>query len=63
LKWYIIGLFLKFGGMITFIISTNYYEEWGGDRSTHSISQTKQKKERSEKMIDEFIPQTKHPIN
>jgi hypothetical protein len=36
--------FLKFGGMISFLILvlTNY-EEWGSDGSTHSIPQTKQK--------------------
>jgi hypothetical protein len=44
LKWCIIGLFLKFGGMTPFLILvlTNY-KEWGGDGSTHSIPQTKQK--------------------
>jgi hypothetical protein len=51
--WYIMGPFLKFGGMATFLILvlTNY-KEWGDDGSTHSIPQTKQKKVRSEKMMD-----------
>jgi hypothetical protein len=39
-------LFLKFGGMTSFLILvlTNY-DELGGDGSTHSIPQTKQKNE------------------
>jgi hypothetical protein len=43
--WCIMGSFLKFGGMILFLILvlTNY-KEWGDDGSTHSILQTKQKK-------------------
>ena len=46
------GPFLKFGVMTLFLILvlTNY-EEWGGDGSTHSIPQTKQKMT-SEKMMD-----------
>jgi hypothetical protein len=37
---------LKFGRMTSFLILilTNY-EEWSGDGSTHSITQTKQKSE------------------
>jgi hypothetical protein len=50
MRWYIISLFLNFGGMTSFLILvlTNY-KECGGDGSTHSIPQTKQK---SEKMRD-----------
>jgi hypothetical protein len=45
--------FLKFGGIITFLVLvlTNYVY-WGGDGSTHSISQIKQKKVRSKKMMN-----------
>jgi hypothetical protein len=38
------GSFLKFGGMtlLLILVLTNY-KEWGGDGSTHSIPQTKEK--------------------
>jgi hypothetical protein len=40
------SIFLKFGGIILFfILVLNNYEELGGDGSTHSIPQTKQKSE------------------
>lgn len=40
------SLFFKFGGIITFLVNSNKknYEKLDGYRSTHSISQTKQKK-------------------
>jgi hypothetical protein len=43
------GKFIKFGGMISFLILvlTNY-EEWVGDRSTNFISQTNKKSEECE---------------
>ena len=42
MRWCIMSPFLKFGGMTSFLILilTNY-EEWSGDGSTHSITQTK----------------------
>jgi hypothetical protein len=56
--------FLKFGRIIPFLILvlTNY-EEWGGDESTYSILQTKQKNEEWEDDgLAYFLHQTPYNI-
>jgi hypothetical protein len=55
MRWCIMSLFFKFVRMTTFLvlILTNY-EEWGDNRSTYFIPETKQKM-RSEKMIDNSL--------